>query len=140
VNNVKYYYRFKAIIIDDFNEKDIKKHNKELNSFEDLADRFHKLRVAFDNDSSEQVNIIVNAFPALYGAVSELSVGSSVKRKLFSKEIKSKNFALMITKSSLDNIDVLGYETNDFEEVKQIFYDFITKQALPNLIKWKHLG
>jgi len=143
MSNVKYYYRFEAVGIDWSSEKDIKKHNKELISFDDLSDQFDKLKAAFDNASKERADIAINAFPLVSGWVAEFQVYHNIKYKLFSKEVKNQNFALSISKyNNHEELGMYDYFTTDFGEVKQIFYDIIVNQKLPELSKWKytHIG
>ena len=133
----KLYYRFKAIGIDCSDEKEIKKYNSELTSFDCLNDQFIKLKSAYENATKERADIVVNALPDLSG-VSELQVYHNIKYKLFSHAVKSNCFSLCISKfNNSDQLSLFFYDTENFDEVKQIFEDFIVNNIIPDLSKWK---
>jgi len=125
-----YYYRFRGIGIDFTDEKEIKKYNSELLSFDDLADQFRRLRAAFENKGRERADIMINVLPEVSG-VAELSVFHNIKRKLFSKEIKKQCFSLCITKYNSDELGLYFYDTSDIGEVETIFEEFVKHQKLP---------
>ena len=132
-----FYYRFKPIGIDFSDEKEIKKHNRELTSFSCISDQLGKLQSAYDNATKERADIIINVLPEISG-VNELQVFHNVRYKLFSHTVKRNCFSLCVTKfDNSDQLNLYFYDTEDFNEVKQIFEDFIEKKIIPDLSKWE---
>ena len=138
MNNLKFYYRFEPIAVDYSSERDVKKHSKELNAFNDLSEQFHKLRIAFDAASNERADIQINILPDILG-ITEICVYHRIKRKLFSKAIKKQCFFLCITRYEPPNEThaLYEYETTSIEEIERIFNELITNQIIPNLNIWK---
>lgn len=136
MEQIKLYYRFKAIAIDFLDEKEIKKYNAELLSFSCLDEQFDKLKFAYDNATKECADIKINALPDISGVI-ELEVYHRIKHKLFSHTIKSNCFSLCVTKFDEHNqLSLFFYETMNFKEVKKIFEDFIVSHKIPELSKW----
>lgn len=137
MNEQKFYYRFNAVFVEDFDEKSLKKYCSELKYLSELDGQFEKLQRAFVNAEKERADIIVNAYPELSG-VAELSVFHQIKFKLFSKTVKKNVFTMCATSYGKDGDSTLYfYETADFEQVKRWFTDFIEKGQIPDFTHWE---
>jgi hypothetical protein len=142
MNQIKYYYRLEPIAIDNWDEHDIKKYNRELNSFDDLSKPFEFLKKSYETLTTEPMVISVCITPDQQpnlNNVIEINVFHYIKRKLFSKEIKKHCFRITLTATTPDHIDLYSYETTDFDFVKQIFYNYIVNQQTPDTSLWKVL-
>ena len=154
LNQIQYYYRLKSLGIDNFCEKDIKRHNQELRSFDDLSSQFELLKKSYEQKDNVRADIMVCVTPddaeRYIDGVVEVTVFHKVKKKMFSRKIEESSFSLSLTKSrssgtgwkayESSGIDLFFYDTTDFEEVKQIFYDYVTNQTIPNLSNWEHVS
>ncbi len=125
------YFRENPVAIDYTDLDDIKKHSKPLASFDDLSEALSGLQKAFDEELKSRNDIIVNAFPDIDGVV-ELSVFHQVKRKLFSKKLKSQRFVMCATLLS----ELFILKTTSFEEVRGIFQNFVEHQKAPSTFGW----
>lgn len=133
----KFYFRFKPIFIDNSDEKEIVKYNQVLHFFDELSPRFSELKKAYDNNEKNRADIIVNVLPDICG-VTEISVYHKIKFKLFSKVSKQNVFSICIEQyAEDDSLSLFFYDTADFNEMKQIFSDFINEYTLPDLSKWQ---
>lgn len=133
----KFFYRFKPIGIDFTDEREIRKYNSELTSFNCLEDQFTKLEYAYKNATKERADIVINVIPKLSGVI-EISVFHKIKYKLFSRIVKSQCYSFCITQFDDSNqLSLFFHDTENFKEVKQIFQDFIENQAIPDLKNWK---
>ncbi|MDE6105242.1 MAG: hypothetical protein K2G38_06155 [Clostridia bacterium] len=136
MEQIKFYYRFKAIAVDFLDEKEIKKYSEELSSFSCLDGQFAKLKSAYENAEKERADIIVNAMPDISGVI-ELQVFHNIKYKLFSHTVKRNSFSLCVTQFDESNhVSLYFYDTLNFNEVKQIFENFISNKTIPDLSKW----
>jgi len=136
-------YRFNPISIDGYNgyagpdEGEIKKRNSMLNSFNCLEEKFSKLEQAYKNATKKREHIIINVSPTISG-IYELAVYHKIKRKIFSHAIKINCYFLWVGKIIGENkICNLAYQTDDINQVKQIFKDFFEKQIVPDLTNWE---
>lgn len=137
---MKFYYRLNGMGIDNWDEKEVLKYNEELNSFEDLAQPFERLKEAFENKSKDRVDIMVCVLPGktshTYGVI-EVTACHIIKKKLFSGEIKKQCYALSVTKEGREESTMLYFkETTNFEEVKTLFYTYIVEQMNLQLSGW----
>lgn len=140
MNQVKYYYRLNSKGIDNWDKKDVENNNQILVSFDVLLEPLELLRTSYENQNKDRAQIIVCVMPdesLLLNDVIELSVYHKIKKKLFSKKIKENIYALCITKGSPNGVDVCFYNTKDFDEVKQIFHDYVVNQKTPDLSIWE---
>ena len=128
------YFRENPVAIDYTDLDDIKKHSKPLTSFDDLSEALSGLQKAFDEELKSRNDIIINAFPDIDGVV-ELSVFHQVKRKLFSKKLKSQRFVVCATLLS----ELFILKTTSFEEVKEIFQNFVEHQKAPSTFGWENV-
>ncbi|MDE5602292.1 MAG: hypothetical protein K2J16_07340 [Clostridia bacterium] len=133
----KLYYRFKPIGIDWSDEKEIKKHNLPLTSFECLSEQLFHLDSAYKNKTKDPADIIINAVPEIWGVV-ELHVCHQIGFKLLSRAVKTNCFSICISKIEFnEEMNMYYYDTEDFSEVRQILQDFIENKKIPDLRKWK---
>lgn len=136
MNNLTYYYRLEPLGIDVASEKEIKKYNQRLVSFADLSQQLDKMRYAFQNEENARCDIIVNVLPNTCGVV-EFAVYHEIKRKLFSRKVKSNRFSMCL--SIFDDNGMLSlYDltTVDFDEVVNLLRDFVENAATPDLSRW----
>ncbi|MCL2591728.1 MAG: hypothetical protein FWD82_00040 [Defluviitaleaceae bacterium] len=138
MDNIRYFFNDSTTMVDWSSEKDIIKSCKEFFSFDALASELYTLRVAFNNEIGNGGYMGIYTIPNIQ-EVSEILVGFRIKRKLFSKEVKEKFFDIHIYQynHSIDNSNLFEYKTINFEEVENIFRDFIENNKLPNLANWK---
>lgn len=135
----KLYYRFEPIEIDVADEKEVKKYNEELTSFAVLERRFDLLKTAYNEQLKERADIMINALPDVDG-VAELAVFHNIKFKLFSRAVKWQKLSLCATfYDATDNSVLYFYDTQDFDEVKRIFEDFVTKRKIPDFSTWEKI-
>lgn len=135
MDNHQFYYRFKAKGIDCGDPEEVEKHNSVLISMYCLDEQFGRLEAAYRDATKDSADIIVDVIPAIDG-VMEMSVCHQFRRKLFSREIKYNNFFLTIQWLVGDSWDLYWYETEDIQEVKQLFADMIENKQIPDLTKW----
>lgn len=139
MNASKFYYRFKPIGIDVSDEKEVKRYNEELTSFAVFERQFDLLKTAYVEQLKERADIIINAFPCVDG-VAELAVFHNIKLKLFSRTVKWQKLSLCATcYDATDNSILYFYDTQDFDEVKRIFEDFVTKRKIPDFRFWEKI-
>lgn len=132
-----FFYRFEPLGIDFSSAKEIKQYNSELTSFSCLENQLNKLKFAYDNATKERADIAIDVLPDLSG-VAELQVYHKIKFKLFSHKLKLNCFSICISKYNTKNeLSLFFYETENFDEVKQILKDFIENKTLPELSGWK---
>lgn len=140
MNTSKLYYRFESIGLDVTDEKEVKKYNEELTSFVVLERQFDLLKTAYDGQLKERADIMIDALPDVDG-VAELAVFHNIKLKLFSRAVKWQKFSLCATYYDVaDNSFLYFYDTQDFDEVKRIFEDFVTKRKIPDFSSWEKIA
>ncbi|MDR1697375.1 MAG: hypothetical protein LBR37_00420 [Erysipelotrichaceae bacterium] len=139
--NYKFYYGFNAITIDYSSTSDIKKYYKPLNSFTDLSERFHQLKMAFDNKLKERAELSVVILPDISGLV-ELQVFHRIQYRFFSREVKHQCFIVCATKyeDNGETIALYEYKTTSFNEVKTIFSELVEDHIVPKFGKWLRYG
>lgn len=137
MDTYNFYYRFEAFSIDEVNENEIKKYNSELISVECLKNQLSKLKLAYDNQTKDRADIIINVYPALTG-VTELGVYHKIKYKLFSHKVTQQFYSIQISKGNTKGLGVYFYNTNNFDEVKKILLDFIKDYKIPDLSNWEY--
>ncbi len=135
MDDVQFYYRLKPIAIDFTDQREVEKYNSVLLSMSCLDEQFDKLEVAYRDQTKERADIIVTVIPAIDG-VMELSVYHQIRRRLFSREIKYNDFFLTIERLVGDSTYLYWYDTEDIQEVKQMFADMIENKQIPDLTKW----
>lgn len=136
MNNLTYYYRFEPIAIDVSSEKEIKKYNQQLVSFADLSQQLDKMRYAFQNEEKDRCDIIINVLPNTYGVV-EFAVYHELKRKLFSRQVKTNRFSMCLSKFDCDGmLSLYDLATDNFFEVAKLLQDFVENGVAPDLSHW----
>jgi hypothetical protein len=87
-----------------------------------------------DKKYSSTINLKVN--PSING-VDNIGAYYNLKRGFFSKKIKTDEFLVQIHKIENDGKSTnYIWCTNNFEEFKLIFYEFIVNQQTPNFNNW----
>ena len=131
------YYRFEDNFVDFYNEKEVKKRNLPLTSFDCLSEQLYNLEAAYKDQTKESADIIINAIPEICG-VAEIYVCHKIKFKLFSRAVKVNCFSMCISRIELnEELYLYEYDTEDFGEVRQVLEDFVKNKKLPDLSKWK---
>lgn len=133
----EFYCDCKAVGLDCFDIKDIRRHATVFNNFNDISSRLGQLKIAFENISRERADIAVYAYPAISG-VACISAFNDLRFHLFSKKVKRHCISLCVTKSENDgSLSVCFYSTDDYEYVRGIFCDFVTRHKIPDLSGWE---
>ena len=137
MDDVKIYYRFKAIAIDFSDINEVEKYSTLLKDYSDLKEQLALLKTSYDNEVKERADIALVAVPEISGVV-EMSAFNDLRFHLFSRKVKKHCISMCITKYE-DN-EALGMyfkEFNNFEEVENIFKEFVNNHKLPDLKTWE---
>jgi hypothetical protein len=137
-----YYYRTNNYLIDNYDKKEVLKFNKVLPDFSTIEEQLNLIH-RFSMEQNKKgfilyVCVMLEDAERYLSGVVEIGVGHTIKTGFFSKTVKESYFWLDANVYPPDRNDLYDLKINNLDYARQILYDYIVLQKVPDFTGWKH--
>ena len=134
--SVEFFCDFGNVGIDLSDEKHIRHRLQPVSSSEQLQEQLDLFKHALESGQRAKGSITVIALPNVCG-VAEISAVHHLRRSLFSKTLKENRFYLLLTRYVGEELQMYEKVTDNAEQLKNLFSEFIDCKKVPDLHDWK---